>query len=73
MSRRKISTVIIGSEVDFQRRKRLPDWKAEKLIRTLKDYVNLRYETEATIAVRIGLCQEVLQGWLSGKAKQILN
>jgi hypothetical protein len=68
-SRRKISTVIIGSEADFQSRQRIPREEAAKLIRRLKEYVNLSYDSEATIAAQIGADEGALNGWLAGKVK----
>jgi hypothetical protein len=53
-SRRKISTVIIGCEADFRSRKRVSRDEVSKLIRRLKDHVNISYESETTIAKQMG-------------------
>ena len=51
-SQREVSTVIVGCEADFLKVKRM-SWEAvAKLIRDLKEYLNLSYESEATIAAR---------------------
>jgi RecA-family ATPase len=42
--------------------------EAANLIRQLKDYVNLSYESEATIAKKIGVGEKALNGWLCGKS-----
>jgi transcriptional regulator with XRE-family HTH domain len=65
----RISTVIIGSEADFRSLKRISREESEKLIRSLKDHVNLSYENEATIAAEIGVGEDQLNGWLSGRIK----
>jgi hypothetical protein len=39
------------------------------LMRRLKEYVNLRYDSEATIAKQIGADEGALNGWLAGKVK----
>lgn len=39
-----------------------------KLIRRL-EYVNLSYDSEATIAAQIGADEGALSGWLAGKVK----
>jgi hypothetical protein len=38
-------------------------------MRRLKEYVNLSYDSEATIAAEIGADEGALNGWLAGKAK----
>ena len=68
-SRRKISTLIIGCEADFWSRKRIPPEEASKLIRRLKDHVNVSYESETTIAKQMGVDGGTLNGWLTGKLK----
>jgi hypothetical protein len=72
-SRRRISTVIIGCETDFRSRKRIPPEEASKLIRRLKEYVNLSYDSEAAIAKQIGVDEGSLNGWLAGKVKPTLQ
>ena len=57
-SRYRVSTVIIGCEADFRSRKRIPREEASKLIRRLKDHVNLSYDSEAAIAKEIGWMKE---------------
>jgi hypothetical protein len=49
-SQREISTVIIGCEADFWSRKRISREEAAKMIGRLRDYVNLSFDSEATIA-----------------------
>ena len=49
-SRRKISTVIIGTEADFRSRKVVCREEAKGLLGSLKDYVNLSYDSGAAIA-----------------------
>jgi hypothetical protein len=44
-----------------------------KLIRTLKEYVSLSYDSETTIAAEIGVSQEAMHGWVSGKVKPRLE
>jgi hypothetical protein len=68
-SRHKISTLIIGCEADFRGRKRISPEEASKLIRRLKDHVNVSYESETTIAKQIGVDGGALSGWLVGKVK----
>jgi hypothetical protein len=68
-SRRRVSTIIIGCEADFRSRKRIPGEEAAKLIRRLKDYVNLSYDSEARIAAEMGVSWDALSGWLRGKTK----
>jgi hypothetical protein len=48
--RRKVNTVIIGCEADFRRRKKLSREEAEGIVRGLRDYMNLSYDSEAAIA-----------------------
>ena len=40
-----------------------------RLIRRLKEYVNLSYDSEAKIAARIGADEGALNGWLAGKVR----
>ena len=40
-----------------------------RLIRRLKEHVNLSYDSEARIAAQIGADEGVLNGWLAGKVK----
>ena len=68
-SRRKISTVIIGTEADFRSRKVVSREEAKGLLGSLKDYVNLSYDSGAAIAREIGVHEEALSGWLSGRIK----
>ena len=68
-SRRKISTVIIGTEAGFRSRKIVSREEAKGLLGSLKDYVNLSYESGASIAREIGVHEEALGGWLSGRIK----
>jgi hypothetical protein len=49
-SERKISTVIIGCETDYRSRKRISPEDVKKLMRGLKEHVNVSYESEASIA-----------------------
>ena len=57
-TQRKISTVIIGCEADFRSRNRMSREEAAKMIGRPKDYVNLSYDSEATIAAKrvLGNC-----------------
>jgi DNA-binding transcriptional regulator YiaG len=68
-SRRKISTVIIGTEADFRSRKVVSREEAKRLLGSLKDYLNLSYHSGAAIAREIGVHEEALSGWLSGRVK----
>ena len=72
-SRRKVSTVVIGSEADFRSRSRMSREEGAKLIRALKEYVNLSYDSETTIAAEIGVSQEAMHSWISGKVKPRLE
>jgi transcriptional regulator with XRE-family HTH domain len=38
-------------------------------MRDLRDYFNLSYESEATIAAKIGVGRDALSEWLRGKSK----
>jgi hypothetical protein len=64
-----VSTVIIGCEADFWSRKPISKEERVRLIRRLKEYVNLSYDSEATIAAQIGADEGALNGWLVGKVK----
>jgi hypothetical protein len=68
-SQREVSTVIIGCEADFWKAKRMSREEAAKIIQGLKDYTNLSYESEATIAADVGVSWDALKGWLRGKSK----
>jgi hypothetical protein len=68
-SRRRVSTVIIGCEADFWSRRPISKEERVRLIRRLKEYVNLSYDSEATIAARIGAGEGPLNGWLTGKVE----
>ena len=68
-SERKISTVIIGREADYRRRKRMSSEDVEKLMQALKEHVNVSYESEASIAAELGVSWDALSGWLRGKTK----
>jgi hypothetical protein len=68
-SQRKISTVIIGTEADFRSRKVVSRQEAKGLLGSLKDYVNLSYDSGAAIAREIGVHEKALSGWLSGRIK----
>jgi hypothetical protein len=61
--------VIIGCDADFLRRKRISNNERVRLVRRLKEYVNLSYDSEATIAAKIGPDAGALNGWLAGKVK----
>jgi hypothetical protein len=67
---RRINTVIIGTEADFRSRSRMSREEVAKLIRALKEYVNLSYNSETTIAAEIGVSQEAMHGWISGKSNR---
>jgi hypothetical protein len=45
-----VELVLFTVKRDFWSRKRISPQESEELIRSLKDHVNLRYESEATIA-----------------------
>jgi hypothetical protein len=64
-----VSTVIIGCEADFWSRKPISKEERVWLMRRLKEYVNLSYDSDATIAKQIGANEEALTGWLAGKVK----
>jgi hypothetical protein len=68
-SRRRARTVIIDCEADFRSRKRISKEEWVRLIRRLKEYVNLSYDSEARIAAQIGADEGALNGWLAGKVK----
>jgi hypothetical protein len=68
-SRRRVSTVIIGCEADFWSRKPISKEERVRLIRRLKEYVNLSYDSEAAIAAQIGAGEGALNGWLTGKVE----
>ena len=68
-SRRRVSTVIIGCEADFWSRRPFSKEERVWLMRRLKEYVNLSYDSEATIAKQIGADEGALNGWLAGKVK----
>ena len=61
--------MIIGCETDFRSRQRISREEAVKMIERLRDYVNLSYDSEATIAAEIGVSWDALSGWLRGKSK----
>jgi hypothetical protein len=61
--------VIIGSETDFRSPQRTSREEAVKMIERLKGYVNLSYDSEATIAAEMGVSWDPLSGWLRGKSK----
>ena len=67
--RRRVSTVIIGGEADFRSRKPISKEERVRLMRRLKEYVNLSYDSEAAIAAQIGADEGALNGWLAGKVK----
>jgi hypothetical protein len=64
-----VSTVIIGCEADFWSRKPISKEERVRLMRRLKEYVNLSYDSEATIAKQIGADEGALNGWLAGRLK----
>jgi hypothetical protein len=68
-SRRRVSTVIIGGEADFWSRRPISKEERVRLIRRLKEYVNLSYDSEAAIAAQIGAGEGALSGWVAGKIK----
>jgi hypothetical protein len=47
----------------------MPREETSRLIRHLKEYVNLSYDSEATIAEQIRVDKGALKGWLAGKVK----
>jgi DNA-binding transcriptional regulator YiaG len=61
--------VIIGCETDFRSRQRISREEAVKMIERLRDYVNLSYDSEATIAAEMGVSWDALSGWPRGKSK----
>jgi transcriptional regulator with XRE-family HTH domain len=65
----KVTTVIIGCDADFRRRDRISREEVAKIIQSLKDYVNLSFDSEATIAAKIGVSPDTLNGSLRGKIK----
>jgi hypothetical protein len=64
-----VSTVIICCEADFWSRRPISKEERVRLIRRLKEYVNLSYDSEAGIAAQIGAGEGALNGWLTGKVK----
>jgi transcriptional regulator with XRE-family HTH domain len=67
--RRRVSTVIIGCENDFWSRKPISKEERVRLMRRLKEYVNLSYDSEAAIAAQIGADEGALNGWLTGNVE----
>jgi hypothetical protein len=61
--------VIIGGEADFWSRRPISKEERVRLMRRLKEYVNLSYDSEATIASQIGAGEGALGGWVAGKIK----
>jgi hypothetical protein len=68
-SRRRVNTVIIGCEADFWSRKQISKEESVRLIRRLKEYVNVSYDSETTIAAQIEVNEGSLNCWLAGKVK----
>src|ERR1700739_4442424 len=66
-SMRRERTVIIGCEGDFWSRKPISKEERVRLMRRLKEYVNLSYDSEAAIAAQIGAGEGARSGWLTGK------
>jgi hypothetical protein len=64
-----VSTVIIGCEADFWSRSPISKEERVRLMRRLKEYVNLSYDSEPTIAKQIGADEGALNGWLAEKVK----
>jgi hypothetical protein len=64
-----VSTVIIDCEADFRSRRPITKEERVRLMRRLKEYVNLSYDSETTIAKEIGVDGGALNGWLAGKVK----
>ena len=64
-----MSTVIIGSVADFWSRKPISEEERVRLMRRLKEYVNVSYDSEAKIAKQIGADEGALNAWLAGKVK----
>jgi hypothetical protein len=64
-----VSTVIIGCEADFWSRRPITKEERVRLMRRLKEYVNLSYDSEATIAKQIGADEGTLNGWLAGRVR----
>jgi transcriptional regulator with XRE-family HTH domain len=71
-SRRRINTLIIGGEQDSRSRKGISKEERARLLRRLREYVNLSYDSEATIAARMGVGKGVLSAWLRGEIKPTL-
>ena len=62
-----------AGQADFESANRLSLKKRPNVIQDLKDYVNLSYHSERTIAAQIGVGQKSLNGWLVGKIKPNLE
>jgi hypothetical protein len=60
-----VSTVIIGCEADFWSRKPISKEQRMQLMRRLKEFVDLSYDSEPTIAKQI----RADEGALTGKVK----
>ena len=71
--RRRVSTVIIGCEADFWSRKPISKEERVRLMRRLRECVNLSYDSEATIAAQIGADERALNGWLAGKVNPMFQ
>ena len=65
----KVTTLIIGTEADFRGRQAGSTKEADQVLRKLKEYINLSYDTESVIASQLGVNDDTLARWLSGKAK----
>jgi hypothetical protein len=61
--------VIIGCEADFWSRRPISKEERVRLMRRLKEHVNLSYDSEAAIAAQIGAGDGALNGWLTGKVE----
>ena len=60
-------------EADCESASRISIKKRPNVIQNLRDYVNLSYHSERTIAAQIGVGQRSLNGWLVGKIKPNLE
>lgn len=68
-----MSTIIIGCEADFRNRKRISREEQARLIRRLKEYVNLSYESEATVTAKVGVTERAERVVARARSNRGLN
>ena len=65
--------MIIGGEADFWSRRPISKEERVRLMRRLKEYVNLSYDSEATIAAQIGAGEGALGAGSPAKLNRAFN